>query len=111
MDAAELPAARFAWFSPGCGHHSPANSKKIYQRGRQATFFEEHDFDEVTYANSERSRVTMHCQSIVPLSSSLYCCRFFCPLPLNHDDNHRMMSHLLLRLARIAAQARCFTLT
>src|SRR6185369_14399379 len=61
MDAAELPAARFAWFSPGCTHHSPANAKKIYQRGRQAALFEEHDFDEVAYANSERSRVTMSC--------------------------------------------------
>jgi len=61
MDSAELPAARFAWFSPGCGHHSPANAKKIYQRGRQTTLFNEEDFDEVAYANSERSRVTMSC--------------------------------------------------
>jgi DNA (cytosine-5)-methyltransferase 1 len=61
MDSAELPAARFAWFSPGCGHHSPANAKKIYQRGRQTTLFNEDDFDEVAYANSERSRVTMSC--------------------------------------------------
>src|SRR5215467_13531499 len=54
MDPADLPGARFAWFSPGCKHHSPANAKKLYQRGRQTTFFEE-DFDEVAYANSERS--------------------------------------------------------
>ena len=60
MDPADLPAARFAWFSPGCTHHSPANAKKLYQRGRQTTLFEE-DFDEVAYANSERSRVTMSC--------------------------------------------------
>ena len=61
MDAADLPAARFAWFSPGCTHHSPANAKKIYQRGRQTTLFEQDDFDEVAYASSERSRVTMSC--------------------------------------------------
>ena len=61
MDAADLPAARFAWVSPGCTHHSPANAKKIYERGRQSTLFEEDDFDEVAYANSERSRVTMSC--------------------------------------------------
>ncbi|HJP90864.1 MAG TPA: DNA cytosine methyltransferase [Pyrinomonadaceae bacterium] len=61
MDPADLPAARFAWFSPGCTHHSPANAKKLYQRGRQTSLFEEEDFDEVAYANSERSRVTMSC--------------------------------------------------
>jgi C-5 cytosine-specific DNA methylase len=62
MDPADLPGARFAWFSPGCTHHSPANAKKLYQRGRQRTIFEgEDDFDEVAYANSERSRVTMSC--------------------------------------------------
>lgn len=60
MDPADLPGARFAWFSPGCTHHSPANAKKIYQRGRQTTLFDD-DFDEVAYANSERSRVTMSC--------------------------------------------------
>src|SRR5829696_2734964 len=60
MDPADLPAARFAWFSPGCTHHSPANAKKLYQRGRQTTLFDE-DFDEAAYANSERSRVTMSC--------------------------------------------------
>ena len=60
IDPADLPAARFAWFSPGCTHHSPANAKKLYQRGRQTNLFEE-DFDEVAYANSERSRVTMSC--------------------------------------------------
>ena len=61
IDPADLPAARFAWFSPGCTHHSPANAKKLYQRGRQTTLFEDEDFDEVAYANSERSRVTMSC--------------------------------------------------
>jgi DNA (cytosine-5)-methyltransferase 1 len=62
MDPADLPGARFAWFSPGCTHHSPANAKKLYQRGRQRTIFDgEDDFDEVAYANSERSRVTMSC--------------------------------------------------
>ena len=61
MDAADLPGARFAWFSPGCTHHSPANSKKLYERGRQRTIFDEDDFDETAYANSERSRVTMSC--------------------------------------------------
>ena len=61
MDPADLPAARYAWFSPGCQHHSPANAKKIYQRGRQSTLFEQDDFDEAAYANSERSRVTMSC--------------------------------------------------
>ena len=60
MDPADLPAARFAWFSPGCTHHSPANSKKLYQRGRQTMLFDD-DFDEAAYANSERSRVTMSC--------------------------------------------------
>jgi DNA (cytosine-5)-methyltransferase 1 len=38
----------------------PANSKKLYQRGRQTLLFDE-DFDEAAYANSERSRVTMSC--------------------------------------------------
>ena len=61
MDPADLPAARYAWFSPGCQHHSPANAKKIYQRGRQSTLFEQDEFDEAAYANSERSRVTMSC--------------------------------------------------
>jgi site-specific DNA-cytosine methylase len=61
MDAADLPAARFAWFSPGCTHHSQANAKKLYQKGRQITFFDEEDFDEAAYSNSERSRVTMSC--------------------------------------------------
>lgn len=60
IDAADLPGARYAWFSPGCTHHSPANSKKIYQQGRQRTIFDE-EFDEAAFANSERSRVTMSC--------------------------------------------------
>lgn len=62
MDAADLPQARFAWFSPGCQHHSPANAVKLYERGRQASLFDEmDDFDYAAYARSERSRVTMSC--------------------------------------------------
>jgi site-specific DNA-cytosine methylase len=61
MDPAELPPARFAWFSPGCQHHSPANAKKIYARGRASLFADEDDFDQEAYARSERSRVTMSC--------------------------------------------------
>ena len=62
MDPADLPAARFAWFSPGCTHHTQANAKKIYERGRQALLFElDDDFDYAAYARSERSRVTMSC--------------------------------------------------
>lgn len=62
LDPADLPAARFAWFSPGCTHHSQANAKKLYQRGRQAVLpgFDD-DFDDVAFARSERSRVTMSC--------------------------------------------------
>jgi DNA (cytosine-5)-methyltransferase 1 len=62
MDAADLPRARFAWFSPGCQHHSPANAEKLYERGRQAGLFDDdEDFDYAAYARSERSRVTMSC--------------------------------------------------
>jgi DNA (cytosine-5)-methyltransferase 1 len=61
QDPAELPGSVFAWFSPGCTHHSPANAKKIYARGRQALLFELEDFDYAAYAKSERSRVTMSC--------------------------------------------------
>jgi len=62
LDPADLPAARFAWFSPGCGDHSQANAKKMYARGRhQASLLGESDFDEVAFARSERSRVTMTC--------------------------------------------------
>src|SRR5262249_42056745 len=61
LDPADLPRARFAWFSPGCTHHSQANAEKQYARGRQATLFGDDDFDEVAYAKSERSRVTMSC--------------------------------------------------
>jgi DNA (cytosine-5)-methyltransferase 1 len=61
VDAADLPPARFAWFSPGCTHHSPANAQKLYERGRQAGLFDEEDFDQAAFARSERSRVTMSC--------------------------------------------------
>lgn len=62
LDPADLPAARFAWFSPGCTHHSPANAQKLYGLGRQALLFDlADDFDEAAYAKSERSRVTMSC--------------------------------------------------
>ena len=61
LDPATLPAARFAWFSPSCTHHSQANAKKIYARGIQAALFEDPEWDQQRYANSERSRVTMSC--------------------------------------------------
>lgn len=61
LDPADLPRARFAWFSPGCTHHSQANAAKQYAQGRQASLFGDDDFDEVAYAKSERSRVTMSC--------------------------------------------------
>lgn len=62
VDPADLPAARFAWFSPGCTHHTQANAKKIYARGRQYILFADgEEFDEAAYARSERSRVTMSC--------------------------------------------------
>jgi DNA (cytosine-5)-methyltransferase 1 len=59
LDPADLPRARFAWFSPGCTHHSPANAQKMYARGRGSLPFDE--FDDAAYARSERSRVTMTC--------------------------------------------------
>jgi DNA (cytosine-5)-methyltransferase 1 len=62
LDPCDLPRARFAWFSPGCTHHSQANATKQYQHGRQHAlpgFGDE--FDGVAYAKSERSRVTMSC--------------------------------------------------
>lgn len=62
VDPAELPAARFAWFSPGCQHHTLANATKIYAQGRQALLFGDgEEFDEQAYARSERSRMTMAC--------------------------------------------------
>ncbi|MHB1712509.1 MAG: DNA cytosine methyltransferase [Acidimicrobiales bacterium] len=60
VDPADLPAATLLVASPSCKFHSLANAKKVYARGPQASFFDE-DFDEVAYANSERSRVTMLC--------------------------------------------------
>lgn len=59
VDPASLPAARFLWASPSCRFHSPANAKKLYQRG--PSLFADDDFDHDLYANSERSRVTMLC--------------------------------------------------
>lgn len=64
MDPAGLPYADFAWFSPGCTHHSQANAQKLYEKGRQAMlaiFDDDEEFDEVAFAKSERSRVTMSC--------------------------------------------------
>lgn len=61
LDPADLPAARFAWFSPACTHHSQANAKKIYSRGHQAAIDDDDEWDEQAYVNSERSRVTMSC--------------------------------------------------
>jgi DNA (cytosine-5)-methyltransferase 1 len=60
IDVQDLPPARFLWASPSCKFHSQANSKKLYALGSQRRFFEE-EFDQVAYANSERSRVTMVC--------------------------------------------------
>lgn len=61
LDPADLPAARFAWFSPSCTHHSQANATKVYERGLQLAIDEDEDWDEQAYVNSERSRVTMSC--------------------------------------------------
>lgn len=61
LDPADLPRARFAWFSPACTNHSQANSKKVYERGLQTAMFEDDDWDEQAFVNSERSRVTMSC--------------------------------------------------
>jgi DNA (cytosine-5)-methyltransferase 1 len=60
-DPADLPGTTFAWFSPGCGHHTQANATKVYEQGRQALLFDDEEFDEVAFAKSERSRVTMSC--------------------------------------------------
>lgn len=61
LDPAKLPKARFAWFSPSCTHHSQANAKKIYERSLQMAMFDDENWDEQEYVNSERSRVTMSC--------------------------------------------------
>lgn len=64
IDPADLPPARFMWASPSCRFHSPANAKKLYERGPQGWLdldMGEDDFDHDAYANSERSRVTMVC--------------------------------------------------
>lgn len=46
-----------------CKDHSQANAEKLYEKGPQAqlAFDDEEDFDDVRYANSERSRVSMCC--------------------------------------------------
>lgn len=61
VDPAKLPPARFMWASPSCKFHSPANAAKLYRRGPQSMLWDDDDFDEAAYANSERSRVTMVC--------------------------------------------------
>jgi site-specific DNA-cytosine methylase len=61
LDPADLPRARFAWFSPSCTNHSQANAKKIYARGLQQAMAADDDWDEQQYVNSERSRATMYC--------------------------------------------------
>lgn len=62
VDPIHLPAVEFLWASPSCKFHSPANAKKIYEQGPQAVLFDDgEEFDQVAYANSERSRVTMLC--------------------------------------------------
>lgn len=62
VDVKDLPRARFLWASPSCKNHSQSNAQKIYAQGRQASFdgFGD-DFDDVAYARSERSRVSMSC--------------------------------------------------
>lgn len=61
VDPQDLPAVNFLWASPSCTHHSQANATKLYQQG--PSLFDQYDpeFDEVEYARSERSRVTMVC--------------------------------------------------
>lgn len=59
VDPADLPPAQFLWASPSCRFHSQANSKKLYAQG--PSLFDDGDFDQDLYANSERSRVTMVC--------------------------------------------------
>lgn len=63
LDPADLPRARFAWFSPSCKHHSQANAKKVYMNG--PSIWDQDDdgaeLDQVAYSNSERSRVSMMC--------------------------------------------------
>lgn len=61
LDPADLPAARYAWFSPACTHHSQANSKKVYDEGLHSAMAADDDWGDQHYVNSERSRVTMSC--------------------------------------------------
>lgn len=62
MDPADLPRVTWLNASPSCKYHSLANAKKVYERGPQAALFDDGEpFDQVAYANSERSRVTMMC--------------------------------------------------
>jgi DNA (cytosine-5)-methyltransferase 1 len=64
VDPADLPPATFMWASPSCKFHSLANAKKLYELGPQGFLpglEPEDEFDQVAYANSERSRVTMLC--------------------------------------------------
>jgi DNA (cytosine-5)-methyltransferase 1 len=61
VDPALLPYADAVWFSPSCTHHSTANAKKAYERGLQTAMFEDPDWDDQEFVNSERSRVTMSC--------------------------------------------------
>ncbi|MDQ6617412.1 MAG: DNA cytosine methyltransferase [Actinomycetota bacterium] len=61
LDPVDLPPTVFLWASPSCKFHSPANAKKLYAQGPQAMLWDDEDFDEAAYANSERSRVTMCC--------------------------------------------------
>ena len=61
LDPADLPAARYAWVSPACTHHSQANATKIYQKGLQQALWDDDEYDDQAFVNSERSRVTMSC--------------------------------------------------
>lgn len=61
LDPAQLPRARYAWFSPACTHHSPANSTKVYEQGLYQAMSDDEEWREQDYVNSERSRVTMSC--------------------------------------------------
>ncbi len=44
-----------------CTHHSQANAKKIYLKGLQRALWDDDDWEDQAYVNSERSRVTMSC--------------------------------------------------
>jgi DNA (cytosine-5)-methyltransferase 1 len=62
LDPVDFPATTFMWASPSCKFHSQANATKIYLHGPQSQIPGlEDEFDQVAYANSERSRVTMLC--------------------------------------------------